>query len=201
MKTKYFFVYLALGAAFLGVSLWVWLSGGKNARAVNAKYRLGGMMLSTWALLSAAGCGTTPGGNPVITCYEPAEPDPQVMCYDVAMPEQTENISAILFMNGGDGTELAGNGMKAGDFFHVTIQNPTYAKFALTVTRINEEGTLLFKELISKPEGANSITADIALPEEIDWKGEACVNVQGVEQEDPEVLTNMCFAVRVVNLL
>ena len=33
---------IGLGIAFIGVSLWVTMSRGRNARAIRAKYRLGG---------------------------------------------------------------------------------------------------------------------------------------------------------------
>lgn len=73
MRAKYFFIYVGLGAAFLAVSLWVLLSNGRSAKAVRAKYRLGGAMLATWALLSMASCD---GIGPAITCYDPVVPDP-----------------------------------------------------------------------------------------------------------------------------
>ena len=74
MKTKYFLVYVFVGIAFLAVSAWVFFSRGKNAKAVRAKYKLGGIMLTCWAMLSVASCDGVfnPGGE--IMCYEP-EPD------------------------------------------------------------------------------------------------------------------------------
>ena len=74
MKTKYILIYAGLGIAFLAVSLWVLLSGGRSAKAIRAKYRLGGAMLTVWAMLSASMCQNGPG--PFITCYDPAMPDP-----------------------------------------------------------------------------------------------------------------------------
>ncbi len=73
MKTKYILLYAGLGAAFLAVSLWVLLSRGRNAKAVRTKYRLGGAMLTVWALLSSSNCS---GPGPMVTCYEPVMPDP-----------------------------------------------------------------------------------------------------------------------------
>ena len=73
MKTKYILLYAGLGTAFLAVSLWVLLSGGRSAKAVRTKYRLGGAMLTVWALLSSSNCG---GPGPMVTCYEPVMPDP-----------------------------------------------------------------------------------------------------------------------------
>lgn len=63
-------VYILVGGAFLAVSLWVWLSKGKNATALRAKYKLGGLLISTMALLNLSSCGR-------VTCY-----DTPVMCYD-----------------------------------------------------------------------------------------------------------------------
>ena len=50
MRIKYFFIYIGIGIAFAAVSLWVILSGGNNAKAIRAKYKLGGALLTTWAL-------------------------------------------------------------------------------------------------------------------------------------------------------
>ncbi|MBO4566248.1 MAG: hypothetical protein J5695_03375, partial [Bacteroidales bacterium] len=82
MKIQYLAIYIAAGVAFLAVSLWAFLSNGKSARAIRYKYKLGGLMLTAWAMLSAASCE---GPGPVVTCYEPA-----VTCYDVAVEEHDE---------------------------------------------------------------------------------------------------------------
>ena len=58
---------IGLGAAFLAVSLWVTLSGGRSARAIRTKYRLGGAILSLTAALSLASCEK----GPITTCYDP----------------------------------------------------------------------------------------------------------------------------------
>ena len=58
---------VGLGTAFLAVSLWVWLSNGKSAKAVKAKFRLGGALLTLTGMMSLGSC-TPPGG----TCYDPA---------------------------------------------------------------------------------------------------------------------------------
>ena len=57
---------IGIGAAFGVVSLWVWLTRGKNAKAVKAKFRLGGALLTLTSALSLGSCG----GRPVITCYD-----------------------------------------------------------------------------------------------------------------------------------
>lgn len=43
---------IGIGAAFGAVSLWVWLTRGKNAKAVKAKFRLGGALLTLTSALS-----------------------------------------------------------------------------------------------------------------------------------------------------
>ena len=55
---------IGLGIAFIGVSLWVAMSRGRNARAIRAKYRLGGAILSLLAIVS---CGPEGG---ITTCYD-----------------------------------------------------------------------------------------------------------------------------------
>ena len=57
---------IGIGTAFLAVSLWVWLSNGKSAKAVRAKFRLGGVLLSLTSALTLGSCGS----RPVITCYD-----------------------------------------------------------------------------------------------------------------------------------
>ena len=58
---------VGLGAAFLAVSLWVWLSNGKSARAVKAKFRLGGALLTLTGMMTLGGCK-----GALISCYDPA---------------------------------------------------------------------------------------------------------------------------------
>ena len=69
MKTKYFLIYVFVGIAFLAVSAWVFFLRGKNAKAIRAKYKLGGILLTCMAMLSVASCE---GGLPMVTCYDPA---------------------------------------------------------------------------------------------------------------------------------
>ncbi len=58
--------FLALGLAFGTVSLLLWASGGRHARLLRAKLRLGGLLLGLSAV--ASGCGE--------------KEDTMVMCYD-----------------------------------------------------------------------------------------------------------------------
>ena len=70
MKTKYFLIYVFVGIAFLAVSAWVFFSRGKSAKAIRAKYKLGGIMLMCMAMLSVASCGEILNPGEVM-CYDP----------------------------------------------------------------------------------------------------------------------------------
>lgn len=59
-------LFIGIGAAFLAVSLWVWLSNGKSARAVKAKFRLGGALLTLTGMMTVGSC------NIISTCYDHA---------------------------------------------------------------------------------------------------------------------------------
>ena len=72
MKTKYFLIYVFVGIAFLTVSAWVFFSRGKNAKAIRAKYKLGGILLTCWAMLSVASCDGVFNPGDEIMCYDPA---------------------------------------------------------------------------------------------------------------------------------
>ena len=72
MKTKYFLLYVFIGIAFLAVSAWVFFSRGKSAKAIRAKYRLGGLMLTCMAMLSVASCEGMGILGPQVMCYDPA---------------------------------------------------------------------------------------------------------------------------------
>ena len=62
-------LFVGLGAAFLAVSLWVWLSDGKSAKAVKTKFRLGGALLTLTGMMSLGSCD---GPGPFVSCYDPA---------------------------------------------------------------------------------------------------------------------------------
>lgn len=81
MKTKYYLIYAAAGAAFLAVSLWVLLSGGNNPKAVKAKYKLGGVMLLAWSMIATVSCEKGPLPAPAV---EKALEGEEIMCYDPA---------------------------------------------------------------------------------------------------------------------
>ena len=162
MKIKLTLVYIAVGIAFLAVSLWVFLSGGKSARAVAAKFRLGGILLTTWSMLSAASCT----GVPQVTCYEPLPP-PEVMCYDVVM---SDILSVVV-------KDYGGNKLKPGDVLLLNIEKPTYGKYVFRIRRV-EEQTLLQTESFTVPESGEAGFELTLAPTE--YRGEARVQASGV---------------------
>ncbi len=62
---------IGLGIAFVGASLWVMLSGGRSAKAIRAKFRLGGAILTLVSFTSLASCEN---GGFMVSCYDPAPP-------------------------------------------------------------------------------------------------------------------------------
>lgn len=183
MKTKYFLIYVFVGIAFLAVSAWVYFTRGKNAKAIKAKYRLGGILLTCMAMLSVASCAGIIG---------------QVTCYDVAI-EHTEDIISLSLKQNNPSYQY--NEISPGDVFSVSIQVPTYQKYVLRVILNNQEGTELQRAVLEITETANTSTFEIPLSSEVTYKGEAIVQVQGVIAENPEELSRMAYGIQVINIL
>ena len=165
MKAKYFILYLLLGAAFLAVSLWVFLSGGRIARAVNAKYRLGGLLLSTWAMLTAVSCqGSFP---PTVTCYEPV-----VECYDVYIPENEVSVR----VKGSEDMNV-----KPGDVLVVSIQYRTNVHYSMEIRGgIDGSAPVLQEACLTFPENLEADgTCEVTLAE-TEYKGKARIFFSGV---------------------
>ena len=169
MKIKFLLLYILAGAAFIGVSLWVLLSGGKSAKAVNCKYRLGGIMLTAWAMLSAASCE----GGPVVTCYEPAAP-PEVMCYDVAM--ETDVVSVEV-------KDYGGSRLKSGDVLILTISSPTAKEYKYFIHEGNNKGKVLQEGSVKVQESQSVIKTEITLAP-TEYKGDAVIEVVGLFKTD-----------------
>lgn len=108
--------FIVLGAAFLTVSLWVWFSNGKNAKAIKAKYKLGGMILSL-SFFASTGC------EPAITCYDPVPQD-----YVYAEKLYSDSIFA------GDTILISIQGK--------TFQNYSYSLSDSTATKVLQDGML-----------------------------------------------------------
>lgn len=126
MRIKYLVIYLVVGVAFVAVSLWAFLSNGRSAKAVRAKYKLGGIMLTAWAMLAAASCE---GSGPFVTCYEPV-----VECYDVAM--ETDVVSVTV-------KDYGGNKLKPGDTMVFSIENPMYKEYHFRIIAGDPQATLI----------------------------------------------------------
>lgn len=174
MRIKYFFIYVAVGIAFLAVSLWVILTSGKNAKAISAKYKLGGMLLTTWAMLSACTCnGVGPG---IVTCYDVAKPEPpEVMCYD-----------AVIKVND---VALESTTVKKGEKFPIRIQEPTGETYVARL--FSADGKELQKAQLVKEEESNwdfYFMADANLP-----AGKAVLSVEFVYKENDEEKADEIF--------
>jgi len=188
MKTKYLLIYAFVGIAFLAVSAWVIVSRGKNAKAIRAKYKLGGIMLTCMAMLSTVSCsGIFDPGS--VTCYEPF------------IEEQAHDIARVT-INSSDAS-FKYNEITTGDLFEVIIQSPTFDKYVLRVILNDKEGTNLQKTTLVASEDAftqEGLHFSVPLSADVTYKGEAIVQIQGVVKDDPEELTQMCYYVQVIFL-
>ena len=167
MRTKFFFIYLLAGVAFLAVSLWVFLSNGRSAKAVRAKYKMGGILLTASAMMSVGACkGVTP---PVVTCYEPV-----VTCYDAAMPNNYVVVEAKA-----DGSHM----IKSGEILRVAVQNPTVNRFVCRIyTDVKDASPVLIQEQVLETADENT-EWELTLAQ-TDYKGQAQVRVFGLFPEN-----------------
>ncbi len=169
MKTKFFFIYVFVGIAFLGACLWVFLTGGKNAKAVNAKYRLGGIVLTAWAVMSVVSCDLPnivggEGGNGMVMCYDPVQPDYPIISIKAVNSQQKMDE------------------MTPGDTIRIEIEGSSRDKYLLEVrTGATYDGTgdLLQREELVKEKQA---VFEVVLSKEIEYKGPATILV--LDDED-----------------
>ena len=140
-------LFIGLGTAFVVVSLWVWLSNGKSARAVKAKFRLGGALLTLTGMMTVGGCD---GKGPFVTCYDPA---PANMVYI----EQGET-----------------QDVRNGD--HITVKVRYFSAYGIKVTiaKDTENSEVLQSEIYKITESRADVihTIDVA-----DYVGEAHLRV------------------------
>lgn len=87
---------VALSVAFVAVSLWLILSGGRSKRATNLKYRLGGMLIGLTALASTACEG---GGGFMQTCYDPVPPVENDHFWDTAVANSELRNGDVVVLN------------------------------------------------------------------------------------------------------
>lgn len=177
MRIKYLFIYIGIGAAFLAASLWVFLSGGKNARAIRAKYKLGGALLTTWALLSAATCGPRIGGG-----------HPEVLCYDMPCP-----VNEVSIADKKDGD----NNFSAGDVLSVEINYPRCDSYQWQITDAERKTVLQEGSIQYTGEDYGTFQFEITLKTGT-FKGPALLVISGTypEAEAPEAITALGFTLQ-----
>lgn len=159
MKIKYAIFYAALAVAFAAVSAWVFLSGGRSAKAVRAKFRLGGLMLTVASFL-ATSCG---GGSPQVTCY-----DTEVLCYDMPATD-------VVIYDLPEGSEGV---LSPGDVLTVTVENTGLEHFSYKIEKVLDESedtdTLLWQGVVENhvvPIGQTS------------YRGQIRVSIYGYDDE------------------
>ena len=167
MRFKFAFIYIAAGVAFVAVSLWVFLSNGKSARAIRYKYKLGGIMLTAWAMLSAASCTGRP---PFVTCYEPV-----VTCYDVAM--ETDLVSATV-------KDYGGNKLKPGDTMVFSIENPSYKEYRFRIVAGNPQASLIQEFTYRLPEEDSNFVSFEEVLAPTDFRGTITIIPLGIYEDN-----------------
>ncbi len=172
MKIKFFLIYVFVGIAFLGVSAWVFLSGGQNAKAIRAKYRLGGILIMAWAMISVASCSAIEGL---------IDDKGQVMCYDPVEPEPTENIVEFSFIRDESKQYNRENDLCPGDIISAEIRIPTFNKYFLyLITYVDGKSTELQRTelFVEDLKNKESVIFEVPVSDAVTYRGEAQVYVQ-----------------------
>ena len=172
MKTKYFLIYVFVGIAFLAVSAWVFFSRGKSAKAIRAKYKLGGIMLMCMAMLSVASCGEI---------LNPGE----VMCYD-PVPDYFFTVSTG--RNAADGQFI----LSPGAALTVQVECRRYEKYGIVVRQFEDmkEGDVL-QTAVFESEGKDQFQYELPYdPADKAYEGIARVDIYGYPEgkEDGSLL-------------
>lgn len=173
MKIKYIVIYAAVAVAFAAVSLWVALSRGRNATAIRTKFRLGGILLTLSALISACGMiGGCNGPGPFVTCYDPVMPNP----VSVNWPSNGEN----------------GNVLHAKDVLVVTVDVTEFKKFRFVVTNYDDKDQVIQDESFVLEENTNKASIAIA---DTDFKGAAVICIYGIDDEESHLIWDYTFTI------
>lgn len=152
MKIKYIIIYSALAVAFAAVCAWVFLSGGRSARAIRAKFRLGGMLLTVGSILSFTSCA---GGGPFVTCYA------------VALSNQVElNMPNPGSMN-----------VKPGESIGVVVYGPSYSSYKYRISAA--EGNISIQSGMLPLDSESTGTIQLG---QIDYKGSAVLTISGIQE-------------------
>ena len=168
MKTKALFVYIALGIAFAAVSLWVFLSKGKNAKAIRTKYKLGGAMIAAWAILSAANCQ---GPGPMVTCYEPVPPSNDV---SLSLKDPEDKV------------------INNGDILQIQIYEPTYDCYRIKISAYGSSSMVIQSETFDITDKSLYVATFEFQLDVDEYKGTFAFDVFGLTIEgDKEVETSV----------
>lgn len=168
MKTKALFVYIALGIAFAAVSLWVFLSKGKNAKAIRTKYKLGGAMIAAWAILSAANCQ---GPGPMVTCYEPVPPSNDV---SLSLKDPEDKV------------------INNGDILQIQIYEPTYDSYRVKISAYGSSSMVIQSEKFDITDKSLYVATFEFQLDVDEYKGTFAFDVYGLTIEgDKEVETSV----------
>lgn len=180
MKTKYFLIYVFVGVAFCVISLWVLLSRGKNPKAINAKYKLGGIMLIAWSVIATASCEKGPLSN-----LKGSIDNGQIMCYD---PIVSNYIGYYTDKRDDEGRYYLTHGGK----LTITIDSPTYREYSFSINKKiadknGEEATgeLLQAGSFELKGGSDPYKYVIEYsPTDKDYAGQAVIMVWGPSEEN-----------------
>ena len=172
MKTKYFLTYVFVGIAFLADSAWVFFSRGKYAKAIRAKYKLGGIMLMCMAMLSTASCGEF---------FNPGE----VMCYD---PVPDYNFAVSTGIRDADWTYA----LSPGAVLTVQVECRRYGKYGIVIRQFEDmkEGEVL-QTAVFESGGKDQFQYELLYdPAEKAYEGLARVDIYGYPEgkEDGNLL-------------
>lgn len=173
MKTKYILIYIFVGIAFLAVSAWVFFTRGRNAKAIKAKYRLGGILLTCLALLSVASCE---GGMLTTTCYEPM------------IEVQTEDIISWEIKSGD--ASYKPYEISPGDIISVGITAPTCEKYVLSILMGGESSGKELQRAYLVVEDTENAHFEVTLSPDLTYKGKATLVIRSVVMDKPEKLSD-----------
>lgn len=147
---------IGLGTAFLVVSLWVWLSDGKSARAVKTKFRLGGALLTLTGMMTLGGCE---GKGQLISCYDPAP--------------------ANLIYIEREGAYTEAQNVKNGDL--ISIKVSYFSAYGIKVSIVDaDDSKVLQSEIYKIPDSSADVKHIINVA---DYVGEACLRVYYMRTE------------------
>ena len=157
--------------AFVAVSLWLILSGGRSKRATSLKYRLGGLLIGLTALASTA----CEGGGFMHTCYDPYIPENHHSWKD----------------------SVANSELRNGDI--VVLKYVCEFGEEVTISLIsddNDEDRVLCSEMYNVEHGDNLLSFTINAG---DYRGRAKLCVEYVNYEGEEHSTPHCVFVSIVD--